>query len=279
MKPYQIPGHFQIVTHSHEVKTKLDEKSPSNTIARAFGILRTFQGGSVGLGVTDVSRKIGLHKSTISRLLLTLEQLGVVRRDPDTDKYWLGPEIIHLASEVPFDDYLIALAQPFLTELAQVTLEAVNFCLPEGDKVLHASQSQTSHYLVARRDWVGLTSPMHCASNGKVLLAFRSEAEIERYLAKPLERLTDKTITDPNKLREELATVRKKGYAVGLEELEVGLIGVSAPVFDRGGAAIASVNISGPAYRYPPEKRAEFCQLAVETARKITHRLNRRAID
>ncbi len=242
------------------------------TIERAFCVLKAFDGAAAG--VTDIARRTGLHKSTASRLLLTLEQLGAVARDAHTDKYRLGPELARLAAGIPFFDTLIALARPIISDLAEATRETVNLCLPQGDRVVHADQV-VSPYLVGRRDWVGQLSPMHCASNGKVLLAFRPEAEILRYLSRPLERLTAHTITDSQRLREELAQARANGYAWGLEELEMGLIGVSAPVFDAAGVAVASVNVSGPAYRFPPEQRPELTRLTVEAARKISEKIRR----
>jgi DNA-binding IclR family transcriptional regulator len=209
-------------------------------------------------------------------LLATLEQLGAVRRDHETDKFWLGPEIVRLASEVPFSAYVTALARPFLTELAEATLETVNFCLPEGDNVLHADQVTSSEYLVGRRDWVGFANPLHVASNGKVMLAYWPESEIERYLAKPLERLTEHTITNPEVLRAELVTIREQGYALGREELEIGLVGISAPVFVKGGAIVAAVNVSGPVYRLTEDRIPDFSLLTVKTAAQITKKLHRK---
>ena len=249
-------------------------RQPVKTVERAFSVLRAFSGGAVTASVTHISQQTGLHKSTVSRLLSTLEHLDLVVRDPESDKYRLGPEIIQLAAEVPFRDFLIAIARPLVSELAESTGETVKICFPEGDRVLHSDQVEST-YLVGRRDWKGMTCPMHCASSGKVLLAYWTAEEIERYLSTPLERFTERTITHPDQLRQELASVRKEGIAWGLEELEIGLIGVSAPIFDSHGSSIASVSMSGPAYRFPPEIRPELAGLAHDTGTRISAKLAR----
>jgi DNA-binding IclR family transcriptional regulator len=122
-------------------------------------------------------------------------------------------------------------------------------------------------------NWVGKSTPLHCTSNGKVLLAYLPAAERARLLASPLSRLTGRTITDPAALERQLGRAVAEGYAFTLEELELGLNAVAAPVFDRSGECVAAVSVAGPAYRVTPQRLGELGQMARETGEAISRRL------
>ena len=128
-------------------------------------------------------------------------------------------------------------------------------------------------HIVRETNWVGRRTPFHCAANGKALLAFQPEEMIERILAGPLPRMTDRTIAEPGAVRAELARVRACGYARAVGELEAGLNGVAAPIRDAGGSVVAAVSASGPAYRVTVERLADLGALVVDTAERISERL------
>lgn len=242
------------------------------SVQRAAAILKAFDSASPELGVSEIGRRVNLHKSTVSRLLATLESEGFVERVAGSEKYRLGLGIMRLAGQVTHFNNLRALALPFLQELAQATHETVILAMLHADEVINVEQVSGTH-LVNETNWVGRRTPLNCVANGKVLLAYQPHAVMERVLAQPLPRYTDGTITDPDRLRVELADIRTRGYAVALGEIEAGLNSVAAPVFNSVDAVVAAVSVSGPAYRVPEERVAALGEAARRTARRITERV------
>jgi DNA-binding IclR family transcriptional regulator len=242
------------------------------SVQRAVALLKAFDNGPAELGVTELSRKARLHKSTASRLLATLEREGLLERVPGTEKYRLGFMLVRLAGQVTHFGDLRTAARPVLLELAEVSRETVHLAVLDGDEVVNVEQIVGPH-IVGPGNWVGRRTPLHCVANGKVLLAFQPHAAIERVLAAPLARLTERTIVDPQRLLSELADVRRRGYAVALGQIEEGLNAVAAPVRDASGHVVAAVSVSGPAYRVMAKQVAELGALTIESANKISARL------
>jgi DNA-binding IclR family transcriptional regulator len=242
------------------------------SVQRAAAVLKAFDQSAPELGVTELGRKIHLHKSTVSRLLATLELEGLVERVPGTEKYRLGFEFVRMAGQVTHFNDVRAAARPVLDTLAEVSGETINLAVLDDDEVINVEQTSGPH-MVGVANWVGRRTPLHCVANGKVLLAFRPNAEIERMLAQPLARFTERTITDPEQLRAELARVRERGYAVALGEIEQGLNAVAAPIQAGDGVIVAAVSVSGPAYRVTPARVAALAELTVGAADKISRRI------
>ena len=128
------------------------------------------------------------------------------------------------------------------------------------------------------RDWTGARAPLHAVSTGQVLLAFRTPAAIERYLAQPtLERFTPRTLADADAVRDRLRDIRRRGYAWAIEEFDDGIASVAAPIADASGEVIAAVHLHGPSYRFPPAGReAKLAQLVVTGAARIAAGLRER---
>lgn len=224
------------------------------------------------LGVTDLGRRLGVHKATASRLAATLAERGLVERDPMTDKYRLGFGLIRLAGAAMAGMDLVSTSRSILEDLAERTRETVNLGVFSGDGVVYIDQVSGARSIVSV-SWVGRRTPLHCTSNGKVLLAYMDRAERERFLARPLEELTPDTIVDPGTLRSQLEEIRRRGYAQTLEELEEGLNAVAAPVFQADGAAIASLSVSGPAFRMRAVDLPRIARLTIDAATAISRRL------
>lgn len=221
-----------------------------HSVERAIAILRAFQHDQPELGVTELSRRLGLHKSTVSRLLATLEAGGLVERNPETGRFRLGVELIALAGLVVRHADLRGAARPALERLAAQCGETVNLAVWHQGMALNIEQVAPADRQVRDIGWVGRRTPLHATSTGKVLLAYLPAAERERVLATlSLPALTPYTLTERQTLAAALAQVRQAGYASGLEELEIGLNSVAAPVRDHTGAVVAAVSVSGPAYR------------------------------
>ncbi len=223
-------------------------------------------------GVTDISRELGIHKSTVFRLLATLERRGVVEQHSETQKYRLGFAVLRFASAVRSSLDLVRAARPICDRLSRRTDETVNVAVLEDDEVVSIHQVNLSSSRVTV-DWLGRHTPLHCTSSGKMFLAHLPAAQVDELLAGPLERYTPATIVDPDELRAQLRTIRERGYSSTLEELEEGLNAVAAPIRGPDGTMVASVSVSGPSYRMEPERMREVGAIACEAAEEISRRL------
>jgi DNA-binding IclR family transcriptional regulator len=164
---------------------------------------------------------------------------------------------------------LATIARPVLKDLAQASGEAAGLGMPDGDLVHYIDQVDTVQPVLVR-DWTGARAPLHAVSSGQVLLAFRTPAAIERYLERPMERFTDRTLADADAVRERLRDVRRRGYAWAIEEFDADISSVAAPIADASGEVIAAVHVHGPSYRFPTAgSEADLAQLVVAGAARI----------
>lgn len=231
--------------------------------------LGDFQGQA---GVSELARRLGLHKSTASRLLATLQRRGLVEQDDETGKYRLGLVVIRLAGKAERTLDLGAIAMPELERLAKLTNETIGLGIRDGDRLATVAQAEGTD-MAAIGDWTGRAVPLHCAAAGKVLLSALAEREILRIARAGLAAPTDRTITSLEALLEELSRVRRRGYAVAMGEFEVGLNAVAAPVLDARGTVVASVDVRGPAFRVTVPRIPELAAQAREAAAAISVRL------
>ena len=237
------------------------------SIERAFAVLAALADGPIG--VTDVADRTGLPKSTAARLLASLAREGVVEQVPGDTRYRLGGRLAMLAAGLLPTRSLGRLARPSLVELSATVGEAAGLSVPEGDLVHYIDQVDTPNP-VSVRDWTGSRLPMHAVSSGQVLLAFRPVAALEKYLERPLERFTERTLVDPATLRARLQDVRRDGYAWVREEFDRGINSVAAPIADVSGEVVAAVHLHGPSYRFPAAgSEAAIAERVVTTAARI----------
>ena len=247
--------------------------SSVQSIRRAFDVLGALAGGP--LGVTEVADRAGLPKSTAARLLTTLVREGAVEQIPGDTGYRLGPRLATLAAGLTPVRSLAALAHPGLADLAEAVGEAAGLSVPDGDLVHYIDQVDTPNP-VSVRDWTGSRVPLHAVSSGQVLLAFRPPAAIDRYLARPLERFTARTLVDPDALRERLREVRHDGFSWVCEEFDEGINSVAAPIADASGEVVAAVHLHGPSYRFPAAGTdAAVAERVVASAARISRMLRR----
>jgi DNA-binding IclR family transcriptional regulator len=254
----------------------MKEQNPASTLQsvdRAITILKTLGDAASDLGVTDLSQRLGFPKSTVYRLLTTLEQGELVEQDPATEKYRLGVGLVRLAEPVLVRMDLQQAAQPHLRALAEACHETVNLSILTSDAKVINIASFPSPHMVRNVGWIGREMLPHSVSSGKALLAHMSKRRVDRILASGLPRFTERTITDPHRLQEELAQVRQRGYAVAREELEEGLSAISAPIVDREGHVIAVVSVSGPSFRLTEKRLEELAEMTRETAQAISHQM------
>ena len=241
------------------------------SVERAIAILKAFSIEQPERGVGELSDELGLHKSTVSRLAQTLQRSGLLTRNPETKRYRLGIELLGLASQVASYLDVREVARPLLRQLAKDCQESVNLVVLEDGQVINLEQFIPAERQVKNIGRVGRRMCAHATSAGKVMLAYLSPGELDQALGNELAGFTSNTITDPRELHQQLAQIRKQGYAVAQEELEDGLNAIAAPIHDHTNHVIAAASIAGPAYRIRPEM---FAPLADQLVR-MTDRISR----
>ena len=241
------------------------------SVDRAIDVLEYLAAGGDG-AVTDLAAHLGVHKSTAFRLLAVLEARGLVEQVSDRGRYRLGFGIVRLAGATAARLDLVEQSRPVTTRLAAEVGETVNIARVEADTAVNLDQVR-GPAAVTSVNWVGQRTPLHATSSGKVLLAYLDVDARERVLAGSLERFTPATVTDPAVLRRQLDEVIATGWAATLEELEVGLNAVAAPIRDRHGAVVAAVSVSGPSYRLAEGRLADVARSVVGAAGEIGQRL------
>jgi DNA-binding IclR family transcriptional regulator len=243
-----------------------------NTVLKALQILDALSTGST-LGVSELARSLDLPKSSVFNILDTLASRKVVEKNSETGKYHLGVKLIELGNCAQAGLDLCRIAAPILKGLNVRFDETVHLTVLDSDEVLYIdcieSQRRLRTYSV-----IGVRAPLYCTSVGKAILAFRSDEEIGRIAReKGLAPFTPNTITNIERLREDVAAIRARGYAIDDLEHEEHLRCVGAPVFDARGEAFASISLSGPAERNTCERIAEMAPFVVEAANEISRRL------
>ena len=244
--------------------------APVQSVDRAITILELLarQGES---SVTEIASRLGVHKSTAFRLLATLEGHRLVEQINDRGRYRLGVGNLRLAGATTARLDVVSEARPVTRQLAVDTGETVNITVRSEESALYLDQVAGSSALQSH-NWVGQRIPLHATSNGKVLISELSEHDFEAALPH-LPRLTEHTITSPARMREELAGVRRLGYALAVDELEVGLTAAAAPIRNAHGDIVASMSISGPTFRLTRERLEETVPMVVAAALEVSHRL------
>jgi IclR family acetate operon transcriptional repressor len=242
------------------------------SVDRAAALLLALGESQGEAGVTELARRLGLHKSTASRLLATLERRGLVEQDDESGKYRLGLVVIRLAERAERTMDLRRIAMPELERLARLTRETVSLAVLDRDSAMTVAWADGANVLRVG-DWTGRTTPLHGVAAGKVLMAALPERDVLRIVRAGLAAHTLRTLVTLEPLLEELARVRRRGFAASLGELELSLNEVAAPVFDARGSVIAAVAISGAAFRVPARRIPELAIAVREVAGAISLRL------
>ena len=255
----------------HIVNRRPAPYAGTQAVRRAVRLLKTLGGDASEPTLAGLVRATGLNKTTTYRLLTALEAEGLVERGAG-DGYRLGPELAALAGRALGSHELREAARPELVALARATGEAAHLEVRAGLETLILDEATGGHRVGATPS-VGTRWPAHATSTGKVLLAALDPADLAELLVAPLAALTPRTITDPAALRRELARVRARGYATGLEELEPGFMAVAVPVRARDGQVVAALGVGGPRVRLDPERLADIAKTLPEHAARISARL------
>ncbi len=240
------------------------------SVDRALSVL-TVLARSGESGVSDIARELGVHKSTVFRLVATLEAHDLVEQHSERGKYRLGVGILRLAGATSAGLDVVQEARPIERQLAARTGETVNLAILSETGALYIDQIAGPSALQPH-NWVGQHVPLHATSNGKVLLSELPSEEVAVHLPR-LKAFTAHTVTSRGELRQQLLAVQRLGYAVVVDELEVGLTAIAAPVRDAHGDIIASLSVSGPTFRIDDERTQDFLPAVMAAAAHISDRL------
>jgi IclR family transcriptional regulator, KDG regulon repressor len=259
--------------------SKVSWKVPSGaytvkSLVKALGILEFLSDGtSESYTLTEISRGLRLHVSTVHRLLVNLVRQGFVEADPVTGGYHLGFRVLRMGLRVLNRLDFRRIADPLLRQLNEETQETVHLAILQGDRAL-SIEKFGSPQPVGLTAPLGGVIPLHCTGVGKVLLAFQDEVMARRiYESAPFERQTSHTITSLPQLKKELAQIREQGYSVDNEEAVEGLRCVAAPIFDHRGQAVAAFSVAGPSTRVTMARVPAIARLVCETSKQISYRL------
>jgi len=245
-------------------------------VERTAQVLSAFaQTDSQTLGVTEISQTLDISKAVVHRVLNTLRTIDYIGIDPATRRYMLGPAALELGLAFLRHVDVRDIAKPVLEELSDKTQETATLSIRSGAHRLYIDQI-TPPREVKMTVVLGRSFPLHAGGSSKAILANLRADEIESYIADvALEALTPSTITNPDRLMEELARIRRQGYAASANERQPGAASVAAPVFDHSGGPVAAISLCGPAERFQDETD-DAAALIVAAGRQLSERMGYR---
>jgi IclR family transcriptional regulator, acetate operon repressor len=250
------------------VEQEFQRASGTQTIDRAAQLLTLVLEAERPRPLADLAGDAALPKSTASRLLGALERQGLVRQQGRRGSFGPGPVLVRFAHRGLVDRHLAELAQPHLNALSAASDETINLAIATPLGVEHLAQVESRHYL-GTGQWIGRRVPYHCTAVGKVLIAFGAAG----LPSGPLEPLTPATIVDRARLAAEVRAARSDGCATAIDELELGLTSLAAPVLGAGGEGLAALAISGPTLRLDAARMGELRPQLIHEARALGARL------
>jgi len=246
------------------------ERGGVQSVERAFRILEEIARNRQGIGLSELSRRVGLHNSTAFHLVKTMVALGYVRQLGDSKRYSVGRPLFALAASCLDDIELVRVATPVLETLSRATGECSHIAVRSGDNVVIVARTAgTGAFQLTDR--VGVVRPAYCTGLGKVLLAALTDEQLDRYLeVTELRPFTPRTITDRVRLHEEIVAVRRNAVAFDDCEFNAEVRCVAVPVRDFTGNVAGAIGISGPIWRLSVQALQERAALVAEAARSLS---------
>ena len=242
------------------------------SLKKALDILGCFTVKTPELGITEISSKLGLYKSTVHNIVSTFEQCGYIEKSPGNNKYRLGMKILELAFVVNSNLGLHKVVHPYMSALSNEINEVVYFALPKDNQIIYLEGVYPSSSYSAR-SMIGEKAEMYCTALGKAILAFLpKDRRISVIKNQSMTAYTPNTITDRSALSAELDKIRSQGYSIDNMEHEFGIKCVGVPVFRRDGSLLGAISISGPSLRFDDQTIAEYIKKLQYCSREISAR-------
>jgi DNA-binding IclR family transcriptional regulator len=251
-------------------------KKPNQLIKsldRALNILELIIGNENEMGVTEISRKLDIHKSTVYRLLDTLKYRGYLEKNEDNHKYIAGIKLFELSSKVLNDIDNRIRVRPYLEELMQKTKETIHLGILDDGEIIYLDKVESTA-TIRMYSQVGKRVPVYSTSLGKTIMAQFPEAKVKKILTeKGMVAKTKNTITDVDEFLSHLKKVKKQGYAVDDEEQEKDIRCIAGPIFNHRCDVVASFSISAPISRMTKKRIEELAELVVQYSEKMSRSL------
>jgi IclR family transcriptional regulator, KDG regulon repressor len=251
------------------------ERERLSSVATAIRLLKAFSEDDDELGISELSRRLGLAKSTVHRLAVTLVSEGLLEQDRDNGKYHLGIALFRLGALVRRRMNVSNEARPYLYDLREKINETVHLAILDGSEIMYVYNLESTQAIRMRSD-IGVRKPAYCTAEGQAILAFQPPEVIDRVVAAGLAPRTPKTLTSADKFIKALGVVRQRGCAIEDEESELGMVCIAAPIRDDSGEVVAAVGIAGPLMRLSKKSIAAFLPHVIATADLVSVRLGYR---
>ncbi|NMA83784.1 MAG: IclR family transcriptional regulator [Epulopiscium sp.] len=243
------------------------------SVDRALSILEVISDYSDGLGITDISEKVSLHKSTVHRLLGTLIYKGFVEQDLTTNKYKISLKLYELGSKRIEGLDILKISKPYTQALMREINEVVHLVIRDENDIVYIDKVEANN-TIRMASTIGRRSPLYCTSVGKAILAFTDDEEVEEIWENSnIKKLTENTITNFDNFKKELEIIREQGYAEDDEENELGVRCIGAPVFNHKGEVEGAISISGPTIRVTRNKVEKIADSVKKYAGLISREL------
>lgn len=231
------------VTPAVEIQAFAGDPNFMASLARGLSVIRAFTQQRRPLTIAQLSQRTGIPRAAVRRCLYTLARLGYVATD-DGRTYSLRPRILTLGHAYLSSTPIVNAVQPLLDQITSVVHESSSMAVLEGDEILYIARSSTTTRVMSIDLGIGSRLPAYCTSMGRVLLAGLSSAELDAHLGRvKLVKLTGRTVSEPAELKAVLAKVRRDGFSIIDQELEIGLRSIAVPVSDPAGKVVAAINI------------------------------------
>jgi len=242
------------------------------SVDRAIRILELLSENNK-MGITEISKKLNLPKTTTYDIVSTLHERGILEKDEENNRYFLGLKLFELGDAARANFELRKIAVPYLKELNSKLDETVHLTVRDNDEVLYIECFESTKRL-RTYSVIGVRAPLYCTAVGKALLAFLPDEEINKIVRKKgFIRFTPNTITDEKRLFDEIKKIRELGYSIDDVEHEEGVRCVGAPIRDHTGRVVASISVSGPTQRVTKSKVPQLAKIVMATAEEISSRL------
>jgi IclR family transcriptional regulator, pca regulon regulatory protein len=270
MEPFRIFDNRNRLIPMARVKTNaLPHREAMGGLAKGLSVIRAFSSDHAALTLSDIARSAGIPAATARRCLLTLEELGYVTRSGRS--FLLRPKVLELGAAYLESMNIELVTRTHLEELARKTSDSAALCVLDGTEIVYVARASV-RTLVRLEAHVGSRFPAHATSTGRVMLAGVSPDRLRLYFeTASFQALTERTVTNPARLRQLIDSARRSGYAVIVDELAYGVIALAVPVFDQQGRVVASLNTSSHSRRIGKTKLVrERLKMLQEASRQIS---------
>jgi len=247
-------------------------KTRLSSVTTAIRLLKAFSDSDREIGISAMSKRLGVSKSTVHRVASTLLAEGLLEQNPETDRYRLGLALFSLGTLVRRRMDISNEAKPFLSALRELSRENIHLAILREAEVVYVYDMESAQ-AIRLKPHLGITKPAFCTAEGMAILAFKAQEFIDRILAEPLKPRTKNTETDPAKIRQRLAKIHHDGYALENEESEVAMRCIAAPIWNADGDVVAAIGVAGPSQRLSMHALSNFAPHVKEAADSVSARL------